>query len=138
MEVETESTRKHKQAIEDNLKLLASTYVLWRKERKMSQEKLSEVTGISPQAISKIENCESDPRLSTLIASAEGFGISMSKLFQFGLAPIYPLLEPIEKSPWKIYVSPSHIRCPFQEIPHTCIFVRILNENPSLRDGNDA
>lgn len=53
----------------------------WRAERgKMSQEKLSELTGISPTTLSKWENGKSSPTMKNLKKVADALGISIDDI----------------------------------------------------------
>ena len=60
-----------------------------RKERKISQEKLSEMTGIAQSAISMIEANLRSPTEQTMQMLADGLGVPLSELIR-PAAPIAP------------------------------------------------
>ena len=51
-----------------------------RKNKNLTQEKLAELIGISPQSISKWETDVAVPELSKLVKMAEVFGVSLDAL----------------------------------------------------------
>ncbi|MEX2345301.1 MAG: helix-turn-helix transcriptional regulator [Balneolaceae bacterium] len=51
-----------------------------RLERKLSQEKLSELSGLDRSYVSEIERGEKTASIRTLVKLAEGLGISLSSL----------------------------------------------------------
>ena len=51
-----------------------------RREKGMKQDELSEILGVSPQAISKWENDQTCPDISLLPTIAKTFGISVDEL----------------------------------------------------------
>ncbi|MCF7869896.1 MAG: helix-turn-helix transcriptional regulator [Candidatus Omnitrophica bacterium] len=61
--------------------MLAERVRKFRKEKGWSQQKLAEKTGLSFNAITKIEQGRAEyPRLKTLIKLADVFGMSIDKL----------------------------------------------------------
>lgn len=56
-----------------------------RKNKNMTQEELSEVLGVSSQAVSKWENCLSAPDIELLPIIARYFGITMDEFFNYRL-----------------------------------------------------
>lgn len=51
-----------------------------RKTHKMSQERVAELLGVSRQAVSKWETCQSRPNMENLICLAEIFNVSVEEL----------------------------------------------------------
>ena len=69
----------------ENEKLLEKIAINIRSERfkqKLSQQNLSDLTGISINSISNIENAKQDTRISSLNAIADALNIKLSKLFE--------------------------------------------------------
>lgn len=54
----------------------------WRRRRDMTLEELAAKMSISKGNLSDIENGKKDPRYSTLLAVAEGFGITVATLLR--------------------------------------------------------
>jgi transcriptional regulator with XRE-family HTH domain len=61
---------------------LATNLRAARKERKWTQEKLGERSGIHPTEISRIEGGYRDPQVSTVIKLAEGLGMPPGQLLE--------------------------------------------------------
>jgi transcriptional regulator with XRE-family HTH domain len=55
-----------------------------RRRKGWSQEKLAEESGLSKDAVSRIERGDREPRLDTIEQIANAVGIPLSKLFDFG------------------------------------------------------
>lgn len=51
-----------------------------RDEKKLTQEKLAEIVGLTPVAISNIENGTSSPKFTTIVAITKVLGISLDFL----------------------------------------------------------
>lgn len=64
-----------------NSKELIIKAVKHRKELGMTQKELALKTGLSQQAISSLERCEREPRLSNLLKYLEGIEINVEKIF---------------------------------------------------------
>ena len=64
---------KLKQNISDNIRI-------YRTKLRMSQDKLSELTGLNQQQISFIENGKSMPKLETVIKISEAFNVTVNDL----------------------------------------------------------
>ena len=65
------------------LNKLAKRIQFLRKGKGMSAEKLAYSSGLSKTALSYIERCMKEPKLSTLEKIAEGLDISLKELFDF-------------------------------------------------------
>ncbi len=65
----------------------------YRKEKGITQEQLSEICGVSPQAVSKWENDISCPDITLLKPLARIFGISVDELLDDGKDPVSRLSE---------------------------------------------
>ena len=63
---------------------LAKAVVGARLERNLTQQELSRLTGVAQSDISRLESCEGNPSLKTLIRIAEG----MDKRLQVSFVPI--------------------------------------------------
>ncbi len=55
----------------------------FRKQRKLTQEKLAEIIGVDNGYISKLEVGQNFPSISTLEKIAEALGVELYELFQF-------------------------------------------------------
>ena len=66
--------------IENLKKNIASNIRQQRAKNKISQEKLSELTGISQQFICNIENEKVNPRVETLLKIANSLNITINEL----------------------------------------------------------
>lgn len=55
----------------------------FRKQRKITQEKLAEIIGVDNGYISKLEVGQNFPSISTLERIAEALGVELYELFQF-------------------------------------------------------
>ena len=56
--------------------------LICRRERKMSQSELAQITGLSRAMISNMERGKANFRLDNLLAIAEGLGIDFRELFK--------------------------------------------------------
>ena len=65
----------------------------YRKEKGITQEQLSELCGVSPQAVSKWENDISCPDITLLKPLARIFSISVDELLDDGKGPVSRLSE---------------------------------------------
>lgn len=65
---------------------IANRLVELRRERGLSQEDLAARLGVSRQAVSKWERCESSPDTDNLIALAKLYGVSLDSLLLHGAA----------------------------------------------------
>lgn len=54
-----------------------------RKERKLSMEKLAELSGIDYRQLSYVELGNSNPTISTISSIAKGLGVPLIELFNF-------------------------------------------------------
>lgn len=63
---------------------LAKAVVGARLERNMTQQQLSKLTGLAQSDISRLESCEGNPSLKTLIRIAEGLDMRL----QISFAPV--------------------------------------------------
>ena len=64
----------------DSKELIAKA-VKHRKEINITQREVALRTGLSQQAISSLERCEREPRLSNLLKYLEGVEIDINKIF---------------------------------------------------------
>lgn len=62
------------------IKNISNNLRLQRAKQRISQDKLSELTGINQQQISYIENGKACPKLETVIKIAEALNISVNEL----------------------------------------------------------
>lgn len=71
-----------------------------RKAHKMSQERVAELLGVSRQAVSKWETCQSRPNTENLICLAEIFNVSVEELTNpdTKVALVYDLREELNHS----------------------------------------
>ena len=53
----------------------------WRDRRDMSQEKFAEESSLHVNEVGKVERCETNPQLDTLLLIAKGMNISLAALF---------------------------------------------------------
>jgi transcriptional regulator with XRE-family HTH domain len=53
----------------------------WRERRQMSQEKFAEESSLHVNEVGKVERCETNPQLDTLLLIAKGMNISLAALF---------------------------------------------------------
>lgn len=60
---------------------LANAVVGARIERKLTQQELSKLTGVAQSDISRLESCEGNPSLKTLIRIAEGMDMRLQVSF---------------------------------------------------------
>lgn len=60
---------------------LAKAVVGARIERNLTQQKLSKLTGVAQSDISRLESCEGNPSLKTLIRIAEGMDMRLQVSF---------------------------------------------------------
>ena len=68
-----------------------------RKELGITQEKLAELSGMHQSQISRIENAEHDPRLSTIIKLAEALGMRVDMR-------LVPLVQ-IDEATWELMIE---------------------------------
>ena len=68
---------------DENLIKLGNHVKQIRKERKMSQQKLSDISGLAVRTISKIERGKMNPSYEVLSALVSVLGISFDSLFTF-------------------------------------------------------
>ncbi len=61
---------------------LGEKIISWRRRRDMTLEALASKMSISKGNLSDIENGKKDPRYSTLLAIAEGLGITVATLLR--------------------------------------------------------
>lgn len=64
----------------DSRELIAKA-VKHRKEINITQREVALRTGLSQQAISSLERCDREPRLSNLLKYLEGIDIDINKIF---------------------------------------------------------
>ncbi|MBQ7913586.1 MAG: helix-turn-helix transcriptional regulator [Clostridia bacterium] len=75
------------------MKTIGQNIAYYRKEKGITQEQLSEICGVSPQAVSKWENDISCPDITLLKPLARVFGVSVDKLLDDGAEPATTLSE---------------------------------------------
>lgn len=75
------------------MKTIGQNIAYYRKEKGITQEKLSEICNVSPQAVSKWENDISCPDISLLKQIARTFDISVDELLDDEESPITKLSE---------------------------------------------
>lgn len=82
----------------DYNKLVAANLRRLRNEANLTQEKLSEKSGVSSQQLSKIERGKSSPTVETLGAIAQALGVSPAAFFDKttfeGFLYLYTSLDP--------------------------------------------
>lgn len=66
--------------MELNYSLIGMRIKKLRKERKMTQDRLSELSGISPQHLSQIESAKTKLSLPTLISICNSLGVTADKV----------------------------------------------------------
>ena len=73
----------------------------YRRERKLSQEELAALAGVSRQAVSKWELGEASPDVNKLLALARAFGVTTDHLLNGAEEPEgdTPPLQPREETP---------------------------------------
>ena len=75
------------------MKTIGQNIAQYRKEKGITQEQLSEICGVSPQAVSKWENDISCPDITLLKPLSRIFGISVDKLLDDGSEPATTLSD---------------------------------------------
>ena len=75
------------------MKTIGQNIAKFRKEKSITQEQLSEICGVTPQAVSKWENDNSCPDVTLLKTIARAFGISVDELLDDGQGPVTKLSE---------------------------------------------
>lgn len=75
------------------MKTIGQNIAYYRKEKGITQEQLSEICGVSPQAVSKWENDISCPDITLLKPLARVFCVSVDKLLDDGAEPATTLSE---------------------------------------------
>lgn len=75
------------------MKTIGQNIAQYRKEKGITQEQLSEICGVSPQAVSKWENDISCPDITLLKPLSRVFGISVDKLLDDGSEPATTLSD---------------------------------------------
>ncbi len=75
------------------MKTIGQNIAQYRKEKGITQEQLSEICGVSPQAVSKWENDISCPDITLLKPLSRIFGISVDKLLDDGSEPVTTLSD---------------------------------------------
>lgn len=74
------------------MRTIGQNIAFYRKEKGLTQEKLAEICGVTPQAVSKWENDLSCPDITLLKGLAQAFGISVEALLDDGQEPIVGLV----------------------------------------------
>jgi|GEM_PF-3143526 len=64
------------------LELLSVNLLVLRAQRRYSQEQLAKMAGINRTCVGALERCEQNPRLSTLEALADAFGVEIADLLE--------------------------------------------------------
>ncbi|WP_020495734.1 helix-turn-helix domain-containing protein [Sciscionella marina] len=67
---------------ESMLHIMGSKIRSMRKERRLTVERLSELSGVSTGIVSQLERGKANPSFSTLVQLAHGLGISIARLFE--------------------------------------------------------
>ena len=80
------------------MKTIGQNIATYRKDKKITQEALAEICGVSPQAVSKWENDVSCPDVALLKTIARAFGISVDELLDDGEGPVTKLTENTDTS----------------------------------------
>lgn len=75
------------------MKTIGQNIARFRKEKSITQEQLSEICGVTPQAVSKWENDNSCPDVTLLKTIARAFGISVDELLDDGQGAVTKLSE---------------------------------------------
>ena len=75
------------------MKTIGQNIARFRKEKGITQEQLSEICGVTPQAVSKWENDNSCPDVTLLKTIARAFGISVDELLDDGQGAVTKLSE---------------------------------------------
>ena len=75
------------------MKTIGQNIAKFRKEKGITQEQLSEICGVTPQAVSKWENDNSCPDVTLLKTIARAFGISVDELLDDGQGAVTKLSE---------------------------------------------
>ena len=73
------------------MKKIGENIAAYRKQNRLTQERLAEICGVSPQAVSKWENDVSYPDITLLKSIARAFGISVDELLDDGITPAVTL-----------------------------------------------
>jgi XRE family transcriptional regulator, regulator of sulfur utilization len=60
---------------------LAAEVREWRRERRLSQESLAELSDLHRNALANVERLETNPKLETLVLIANAMQMSLSQLF---------------------------------------------------------
>lgn len=66
---------------EDFLKIVADNIRLERLKRRLSQEKLAEMTGISTKYLNMIENCKTNPTIIIIIKVCNAMNIDLNTIY---------------------------------------------------------
>ena len=82
---------------DENLIKLGNHVKQIRKERKMSQQKLSDISGLAVRTISKIERGKMNPSYEVLSTLVSVLGISFDSLFTFTNNQISTEIQEIER-----------------------------------------
>ena len=82
---------------DENLIKLGNHVKQIRKERKMSQQKLSDISGLAVRTISKIERGKMNPSYEVLSTLVSVLGISFDSLFTFTNDQISTEIQEIER-----------------------------------------
>jgi transcriptional regulator with XRE-family HTH domain len=60
---------------------LAAEVREWRRSRRLSQEKLAELSKLHRNALANVERLKSDPKLKTLVLIADAMKMTLAQLF---------------------------------------------------------
>jgi transcriptional regulator with XRE-family HTH domain len=83
-----------------------------RKERKMSQEDLAEIVGVSRQAVQKWESGTSNPDMNNLLTISNYFGVSLDQLIRDDLEPEVMDKKSVDQKETRMqFVTTSHRLC---------------------------
>ena len=76
------SARLHKKPRRETLELLSANIRALRKVAQWSQDQLAHEAGLGRSYVGDIERCRHNPRLSTLEALADAFGVRTAELLE--------------------------------------------------------
>ena len=89
-----------------------------RRDRGLTQDQLSELVGIGPQTMRRIENGRTNARLEPLFHIAEHLGVSVRDLFEDAGTAIPEATRPPDEAAWMstYRATPEHLRPLLREV----------------------